>query len=325
MANEAIVDVGIPTFGEPTHLHEAVESVMSQTFADWRLTISENGAGDAAIAASLRPYVSDSRVRHVIVGSDVTGGENATNALQAGSAPYVSVLHDDDRWDAEFLARRVAFLEQHSTCGFVFANGRLIDSRGREFFRIKVPLEGGLQDRRAFLRGLYLRNFVPVQSVLGRRSAYDTVGPTFSSILFDDHEMWMRIAAHFDIGFIDVCDSDYRVHEGQKSHTAFAQLGYHRLEFYESVDAWIPSYVTRRDRKRAHASAYLREALEAKELGQHRRALATLVQGLREYPMALLDWPLASLAFSALRTRSRLRRAWSETDPVERGQLAERR
>ena len=39
-------DVGIPTFGEPTYLAEAIECVVAQTLPDWRLTISENGEGN---------------------------------------------------------------------------------------------------------------------------------------------------------------------------------------------------------------------------------------------------------------------------------------
>ena len=35
------------------------------------------------------------------------------------------MLHDDDRWDPEFLARRLAFLEEEPECGFVFAGFRL--------------------------------------------------------------------------------------------------------------------------------------------------------------------------------------------------------
>jgi hypothetical protein len=312
MTENTIVDVGIPTHGTPAHLREAVESVVGQSFRDWRLTVSENGAGGDAIAAVLEPHLSDPRVRHVVVGQDITPGENHTRALRSGSAPFVAVLHDDDRWDADFLARRVAFLEQHATAGIVFANARFIDSNGRELARTTPRFEEGVQDREAFLRALYLRNVIPVQTVLGRRSAYDEVGSAFSAILFSDHEMWMRIAALFDVGFLDVYDSDYRIHQGQATNMAFTQLGAHRLEFYESVDQWVPACITSRDRKRAHASAHFRVALEARERRERRRAVASFWSGLREYPAAPLDGELRSLAIGAMRTRSRLRKAWSE-------------
>ena len=287
---------------------------MRQSFTNWRLTVSENGPGGDAIPSILEPFLEDSRVHHTVAGRDITPGENATRALQAGNAPYVAVLHDDDRWNAEFLARRVAFLDRYATCGIVFGNARFIDSFGREFSRSKVRLHEGLQDREEFVRTLYLTNLIPVQAVLGRRSAYDKVGSEFSTIMFDDHEMWLRIACLFDVGFLGVYDSDYRVHLGQKTQVAFTKLGYHRHQFFESVDPWIPAYVTRRDKRRAHASAYLREALEAREQGQPRRAIGALMTAWRAYPAAPFDRKLGSLAIGALRTRSRWRRAWSQVN-----------
>ena len=50
----------------------------------------------------------------------------------AGSAPYVTLIQDDDRWDADFLARRIDFLERHQACAFVFSGTRAMDRDGRE-------------------------------------------------------------------------------------------------------------------------------------------------------------------------------------------------
>ena len=100
-----VVDVGVPTWGRPQYLRETIESVLAQTFQRWRLTVSENGPGDEEIRAIVEPYLDDSRVRHVPTGSEISAPENATRAIEAGDAPFVALLHDDDRWDPEFLAR----------------------------------------------------------------------------------------------------------------------------------------------------------------------------------------------------------------------------
>jgi hypothetical protein len=47
------------------------------------------------------------------------------------TAPYMALLHYDDRWSPEFLARRVAFLERHPSCAMAFAGGQVIDEDGR--------------------------------------------------------------------------------------------------------------------------------------------------------------------------------------------------
>src|SRR5215471_276994 len=100
MASQAIdtlVDVGIPTFGEPRFLVETIESVLRQTFTGWKLTISENGPGSAAVAAAVEPFLSDPRVRYVTTGKNLGGARNSSSLVQGGSARYVALLHDDDR------------------------------------------------------------------------------------------------------------------------------------------------------------------------------------------------------------------------------------
>ena len=159
-----LVDIGIPT-NRPRYLDEAIRSVLAQTFESWRLTISDNGSGNDEIRAVVEPYLSDPRVRHVATGGELTAPQNATRALQAGDARFVALLHDDDRWDAGFLARRVTFLESNPTCGFVFSHCKFIDEAGRVVFRLTIPLRAGVQPRRAFLRALYRRNLIAMPSL----------------------------------------------------------------------------------------------------------------------------------------------------------------
>jgi len=313
-ARRAVVDVGIPTHGEPSYLHEAVESVLEQSFEDWRLTVSENGPGTAEIEAILKPYLSDPRVRYVKTGDEVSGAENATKALQAGRALYVAILHDDDRWDSDFLAPRVSFLEANPTCGIVFSNYRFIDDRGVPLSTFTAPLREGLQPREKFLRALYLRNFIGTPAVLGRRSAYDRVNANFHSVLFYDYEMWLRIASRFDVGFLDIYDADYRIHPGQSTHREFQHMGEHRLELLESVDPWLPPVFPRRDRRRARAGAYLRVSFDALRRGESRSAAVALARALREYPAAPVDWRIAMLVVNSLRARARQRQVWQKSD-----------
>src|SRR6185312_10022575 len=114
------VDVGMPTRGEAPYIGEAISSVRTQTYPDWTLHVSENGPGGGELQQRLAPYLADERVRYSATGGDLGAAQNHTRLLRAGDAPYVAILHDDDRWDPGFLERRVEFLERHPECGFVF-------------------------------------------------------------------------------------------------------------------------------------------------------------------------------------------------------------
>ena len=289
-STEPVVDVGIPTRGRPRYLQETIESVLAQTFHRWRLTISENGPGSDELRAIVEPYLSDPRVQHVPTGSEISASENATRAIQAGTAPFVALLHDDDRWDTGFLARRVAFLDSNQSCGLVFSHCNVIGESGARDFRLSVPLHEGVQPRGTFLGLLYRRNIIAMPTVLTRRSAYDLVGPAFSkSLIFDDYEMWMRVAVRYDVGFLDVTDASYRIHSAQTTHSEQARLGEHRLELLDEIDRWLPHDFPKVERRRARAAAYFRASYDAFGRRERRNAAAHLLHAFREYPAALLD------------------------------------
>jgi glycosyltransferase involved in cell wall biosynthesis len=309
--HDRIVDIGMPTHGQPRYLRDAIESVMSQTFRAWRLTISENGSEGTVIRSILAPYLSDPRVRLVATGKEVSPQENATRAIRAGHAPYVALLHDDDRWDPEFLARRVAFLDSHETCGFVFSHCVYIAESGDAIYRFTVDLREGVQPRSDFVRYLYRRNIIAMPTVLARRAAYEAVGPAFSeSLLFDDWEMWLRMATRFDVGFVNAFDADYRLHPSQTSHAGLRRMGEHRLDFLNEVERWLPDDVPTLDRKRARSGAQFRASYDAFSSREWRRGLAGLVGALRIYPTAALDPKMAALAWAAIRFRVRQRAVW---------------
>ena len=310
-AIDTLVDVGIPTFGEPRFLVEAVESVLRQTFAGWKLTISENGPGSAAVAAVMEPFLSDPRVRYVTTGENLGGARNSTRLVQNGTAPYVALLHDDDRWSPEFLERRVAFLEANPSCGLVFSSCEFIDDSGSVVHRFDVDLEDGIQERKQFLRSLYMTNMICIPTVLVPRRAYEAVGPEFNdSVLFYDYELWLRIASKFDVGYLDVVDASYRIHSAQTTHEIDLAVGEHRLALLEAVETILPPAVPPLHRRRARSGAHLRSAVEAYEQGERGRSASHLARALKLYPVSFLDPKVVSLALGSIRRRAILRRVW---------------
>jgi GT2 family glycosyltransferase len=124
-----VVDVGIPTGGRATYLAEAVGSALNQTLHQIRVTVGENGPGAPGVAEALAPLLHDERLRHLVHGVDLGPAKNY-NLVAEGDAPYLAILHDDDRWDPGFLERRVAFLDDNPSCGFVFSRCFLIYGQG---------------------------------------------------------------------------------------------------------------------------------------------------------------------------------------------------
>ena len=139
------VDIAIPVYGTPEYLAEAMESVLAQTWRDFRLTIYQNGPGEEETRAIVDRYAGDQRIRYAPAGATLTAAENWTRCVRGSDAPYVAMLHEDDRYEPEYLERRVRFLDAHPGCGFVFSRMRDIDEESRELLSYPHRLAEGLE------------------------------------------------------------------------------------------------------------------------------------------------------------------------------------
>jgi hypothetical protein len=300
----ATVDVRMPTRSVAPYIHEAIESVLAQTRKDWTLLISENGAPGGKLERDLKEhYLSDPRIGYQAIGADLSAATNHTLLITKGDAPYVGILHDDDRWDPEFLDRRVDFLERHPECGFVFSGNYEIDSQSRRTLDSKLWLTEGVYEPREFVPELLRHNIIGMPTLLVRRSAYEAVGEAFDeNTTYFDYTMWLRLAFKFPVGYLPVRDAGYRVHDTQITMTAKGR-GEMQVALFDYVDGLLaesPELAPdERWLKRRRAGAHLSAALDHLEDGERGPARADVEQALRTYPPVVVDprTPLALLGF----------------------------
>jgi GT2 family glycosyltransferase len=324
---DPMVDVGIPTFGQPRFLGEAIESVFNQTLTAWRLTISENGPGSAAVAAAVEPYLSDPRVRYVTTGRNLGAAGNWTGLIRPGRASYVALLNDDDLWEPGFLARRVAFLEEHPECAFAFSPCDFIDDSGAIVYHFEVDLHEGVQSRKTFLRSLYMGNLVSIPTILVRRSAYESVGASFNAdLLFFDYEMWLRLASRFDIGFLAGADARYRVHASQTTQQLRMQMAEQRSHLLDEAEGFLPRDVPRLMRRRARYITFVRFAVDAYSLGERRRSARAFRRALQAYPLGPMDPKIAVRIVRRIQGHGEFRDFWrpGEAEPFGQAQATAR-
>jgi glycosyltransferase involved in cell wall biosynthesis len=344
-SNGPAVDIGMPAYRRPQFIGEAIESVLAQTYTNWRLVVSENGPGGGQVEAAVRPYTRDPRIRYVATGGNLGPAANWTRLLQSGDAPYFAVAQDDDKWDPGFLMRRVTFLEQHSSCGFVFSGERKIDQAGREISvertrslpvkDVSEVLAEGVYPPREFVQVMYRRQLggmhTPAMSsvsVMSRRSALEAVGPYFDEsypFVCWDVELYMRMALRFPTGFLAVRDGAQRLHH--PSITSELSLdGEHWIRFHRYHGEWfrreLPGLQLPRQYNHLYSRAYVIAALDALERDDRRKCARCLRGALRHSPASLLD-PRVAAAGAGLLLGRRGIRLVSRTRAARRRSSAE--
>jgi glycosyltransferase involved in cell wall biosynthesis len=290
-----LVDIGIPTHGRPRYLVEAVETVIAQELTEWRLTICEDGQGSDAIAEAVAPYLSDPRITYVTTGRHVGAAANMTGLIRRGRAPYVALLHDDDRWEPTFLARRVAVLEAEPGCGLVCSSGKVIDESGAVIRPIPRKMPADLMAPHDFAPAMLRRNLVPTPTVLVRRAAYEAVGAAFNGRFkrIYDYEMWLRIGTRFSVAFIPDSDAHWRLH-GEQSTLRGRRRGDELLAFLDHAEALIarelPGVAIEAGARRyVRARRLLSAGLDAVERDARGEASALLGSAVRMHPPLLVN------------------------------------
>jgi glycosyltransferase involved in cell wall biosynthesis len=289
---EPLVDIGIPVYRRADYIGTAIESVLAQSYGEWRLTISEDAGPTAAVRNSVAPYLVDERVRYVTPDERLGLARNKSSLATPGQGKYMALLDDDDRWMPEWLERRVDFLERQPECVLVWGGHIDIDPTGVELARSAFPLAGGVHSSREFVQVMMPGNVVATPSVLLRREAYVRAGNAFdaSFVYINDYELWLRMGMLGPVGFLAVHDSAYRVHPAQLSLQRDQALDHlHLIDHLDEllrradIDLRLPPAARRRQK----ADRFLSAALDAAEQGDTRIAARRIRSAAGLDPRAL--------------------------------------
>ena len=222
-AHRPTVSVMIPTFNRMELLKTSLESVLAQTFEDFEVVISDNASTDGT-EDMVRAY-PDARIVYAKNPENIGWQRNMSVVLAMAKGEFLGFLPDDDLMMPDNLAMKVAMLRQHRQMGLVHSKYHVIDGAGVIVKSNTMWGHGSERDLhavesgQAVLRRLLLGyNTINLPTVLFRRECYDRLGG-FSRKLHhtDDYEYWMKIAVHYDVGFLAAPLVKWRVHAGTLS------------------------------------------------------------------------------------------------------------
>ena len=210
------VSVIIPCYNQAHFLHEAIESVLAQTYSNREIIVVNDGSTDSTAEVAGR-Y---SAVRHIY--QENAGPSAARNTgLKQTSGEYLVFLDADDRLLPEALEIGVDCLRQHPECAFASGFCRLIVADGSLL---------GKPEQLCIARDHYLeflrRNYIWCpSSVIYRRSVLETVKGFNTSLgRAEDYDLFLRITKDHPIFCHSQFVADYRLHGSSRSADHSAML-----------------------------------------------------------------------------------------------------
>jgi glycosyltransferase involved in cell wall biosynthesis len=205
----AKVDIIIPAFNAAHYLPVAIESVVSQTFDDWRILLVDDGSTDNT-AEVVAPFLDRLGSKISYIKQNNRGLPAARNtAIRASTSEFLALLDADDVWLPCRLAESLKTLADRPQAGLAYGLVTHIDPEGR----LGTTFEGN----RRYTEGqiapyIYMRKVeLPCPTLTFRRKCVDEVG------LFDetmrateDRDLWLRIALRYEVAFVPKVIAYYR-------------------------------------------------------------------------------------------------------------------
>jgi GT2 family glycosyltransferase len=304
--NAPKISLCIPTYNRPALLRQCVTSLLAQTTDDCEVVVVDNCSGEET-AAVVAAFLGHPRFRFHRNDANIGPQRNWNRCVELARGEHIAICHDDDFYAPAFAAASSAFLDAHSSVGFVHCAYRVTDSAGRPIRQFKAyASDQVIPSRQVFVQYLRDSHNVVFSSVMARRGAYATVGEFRDGLICGDYDMWLRMALHFDVGYLARRLVYYRTHDDSLSREVPLRRWYEEhvriIDFALSLAAGsMPGLDARRDEFVAAAGALwarrgLREALSRGADGH--------LEGAREY-CAVAD----SLAITpGLRAQTRITR-----------------
>src|SRR3989338_101943 len=108
------VSILMTTWNRPQFLGQAIESIRTQTFADWELIIADDGSTDNTKQIVAEWMRKDKRIVYVNPGHLGRIAKISNFGLRGAKGEYVAILDDDDWWmDPKKLEKQVGFIDGH--------------------------------------------------------------------------------------------------------------------------------------------------------------------------------------------------------------------
>lgn len=215
-----------------------LDAIASQTIRDIELIVTDDASTDNT-PTLLRLWLSKSPFPSQLIAHSDRRGICATlnEALSCVSGHFVAIVSLDDVLHPTHLEARLrAFSQSPPETAVIYGDAELIDDNGNSFHR--TYLRSGQPGRPTIppptgnvFRDLITADFIPAPTALIRRTALSEIGPYDESLLYEDYDMWLRLAKRYTFAYTDDVTVDYRVHRNSFFRTLRRQRQYIDTEF----------------------------------------------------------------------------------------------
>ena len=275
------VEVIIPAYNAARYLPIAIESVIAQTFEDWRIVLVDDGSTDdtAEVVEPYRQRLGDKLLYIYQPNGGLPAARNT--AIRNSTGEFLALLDADDIWLPNRLADSLRSFEGRPELGLTYGfisrvgpDGTVIDT----FAERQRNGEGWIAEH------IYTKAVdLCCPSITFRRACVDAVGYFDETMrATEDRDMWLRISQRYEVGVVPHMIALYRVSPGSMSTDSERMLQSQKKFIEKHYGTTGCGWAARR---KALSKIYRQQAETFSDRGQRQKALERSMRSLLYYPL----------------------------------------
>lgn len=198
--------------------------MLGQTYSDFKLYVVDDGSTDDTEKV-LKKYALHPKV--TFLKQENAGVSAARNyGIKNSSSLWVAFIDSDDEWLTNKLEKQMSYAQSHPEIRFIHSNEIWM----RDGVRVNAKKKFDKSNHEIFQRSLKTCLISPSTVVMRRDLLQAADGFDESFVVCEDYELWLRILAFEEVGFVeDELIKKYGGHKDQLSTTYFA-MDYWRVK-----------------------------------------------------------------------------------------------
>lgn len=108
-----LVSIITPSFNCSKYIRDCISSVLSQTYDDWEMIITDDCSTDDTIDIINEYVKKDSRITLYTLSQNSGAGVARNNSIKHARGRYIAFLDSDDKWMPEKLEKQIAFMQKN--------------------------------------------------------------------------------------------------------------------------------------------------------------------------------------------------------------------
>ncbi len=129
-----LVSIIMPSYDAAAYIGWSIQSVLSQTYANWELIIVDDCSTDNTDEI-VKPFLTDNRIKYFKNEQNSGAAVTRNRALRKAKGTWIAFLDSDDLWHPQKLEKQLAFM-MDNRYDFTYTNYQEIDEQNTPLGRL---------------------------------------------------------------------------------------------------------------------------------------------------------------------------------------------